>query len=243
MAGRGCHEAAGSAFFLFRSGQVHRPRPQNGESGYGLGELERSTGGLVLQAPPRSGARSRPRQARRGAGSGRFLPSAAGRRGDVAAPVEEEGSGARGSPDWAEVMEKPRRPWNLVARAPSAAGRTCHWQAPGGGGRSRQLPAARREVPAPPLRGPAGTRAPSALSSLGEQRLCPPGARAAQGCSPGTLGDRPVLWGALVVGSEGVADSRGGGGGAVTRSAPDDTPGFPLADRSPEKGAFHSQRR
>ena len=82
MAGRGCHEAAGSAFFLFRLGQVHRPRPQNGESGYSLGELEGSGGGPVLRG---SRARSCPRQARRRAGTGCFLPGAAGRRGDVAA--------------------------------------------------------------------------------------------------------------------------------------------------------------
>lgn len=139
--------------------------------------------------------------------------------------VEEEGSGARGGRGWAEVMETPRRPRDLVARAPGAAGRTCHWRPPGavsgaGGGAE---PAASRGGA-----GRAGARAPSAPCSLRQQPLCPPGARAARGRSPGTFGGRPPA--ECPEASRIRGGPAGGGGAAVSPAAPGETPPFPLAD-------------
>lgn len=104
MAGRGRLAATGNTSSYSGRGRVHSPRPQNGERGCGLREIEGSGGGLLFQGPyapestfTRQVSRGADTASRSDAGTQRFLPRAVGRRGDF---VIERGTGK-----W-----RPRRP-------------------------------------------------------------------------------------------------------------------------------------
>lgn len=204
-------------------------------------------GDRSCEAPELGAALARPAGAREPAAS------SPGRRGGVATLPPSRGRGK-----W-----RPREPGlgggNGEAASPLGFGgarpRRCGPARATGGppGRERGAePAASRGASGGPQprgrRGPAGARAPTAPSSLRRQALCPPGAGAAQGCAPGTVGGRPSAEcsGARWWGRARASRIRGGWGRRqqCVSLHPAKLPRFRwLMVRSPEKGAFQPQRR